>query len=44
MGRHADGQTYYPLPNHGEFLTQGTDCRSSFGQDALRHFQILQKW
>ena len=41
---HADGKTYYPLPNKGEFLSQGTDCRSSFGLDALRQLQIGQKW
>ena len=41
---HADGKSYYPLPNKGEFLTQGTDCRSSFGLDAMRQLQIGQKW
>jgi hypothetical protein len=41
---HADGQTYYPLPNRGEFLTQGGECRSSYGHDAMRQFLILQKW
>jgi hypothetical protein len=41
---HADGQTYYPFPNRGEFLTQGGNCRSSFGHDAMRHVVILQKW
>lgn len=40
----ADGQTYYPLPNRGEFLTQGGECRSSYGHDAMRQFLILQKW
>ena len=40
---HADGQTYYPFPNRGEYLTQGPDCRSSFGHDALRHLLIYQK-
>ncbi len=40
---HADGQTYYPLPNRGEYITQGPDCRSSFGHDAMRHLFILQK-
>lgn len=40
---HLDGRTYYPLPNRGEFLTQGTDCRSTFGQDAMRHLLIGQK-
>ncbi|MGH9222871.1 MAG: hypothetical protein ACRD2W_03510 [Acidimicrobiales bacterium] len=39
---HADGQTYYPFPNRGEFLTQGADCRSSFGHDAMRHVIIGQ--
>lgn len=42
---HADGQTYYPLPNRGEFLThEGGQCRSSFGHDAMRQLLILQKW
>ena len=41
---HADGMSYGALPNRGEFLTQGEDCRSSFGQDAMRQFQVLQKW
>jgi hypothetical protein len=41
---HADGQTYYPLPNRGEFLTQGEGCRSSYGHDAMRQFLVLQKW
>lgn len=41
---HADGQTYGSLPNRGEFLTQGDDCRSSFGEDAMRQVLILQKW
>ncbi len=41
---HADGQTYYPLPNRGEFVTQGTGCGSSFGLDAMRQVQIGQKW
>jgi hypothetical protein len=40
---HADGQTYYPFPNRGEFLTQGEACRSSFGHDAMRHLSIAQK-
>jgi hypothetical protein len=41
---HADGQTYYPFPNRGEFLTQGPNCRSSFGHDAMRHLLIGQKF
>ena len=40
---HFDGQTYDPLPNRGEFLTQGSNCRSSFGQDAMRQMIIFQK-
>lgn len=40
---HADGQTYYPFPNRGEYLTQGADCRSSFGHDAMRHVLIYQR-
>lgn len=41
---HFDGGTYHPLPNKGEFLTQGraTPCRSSFGEDAMRQLLILQ--
>ncbi len=41
---HADGLTYGDLPNRGEFLTQGAECRSSFGHDAMRQFLILQQW
>lgn len=41
---HADGQTYHPFPNRGEFLTHDTGCRSSYGHDAMRQFLILQKW
>ena len=41
---HFDGKTWGSLPNHGEFLTQGENCRSSFGEDAMRQLLILQKW
>jgi hypothetical protein len=41
---HFDGQTWGSLPNHGEFLTQGENCRSSFGDDAMRQLLVLQKW
>lgn len=41
---HFDGQTWGALPNHGEFNTQGPDCRSSFGDDAMRQMLVLQKW
>lgn len=43
---HADGETYYPFPNRGEFFTHEneTGCRSSFGHDAMRHLLVLQKW
>jgi hypothetical protein len=44
---HFSGETHYPFPNKGEFLTQvppGEQCRSSFGQDAMRHLLVLQKW
>ena len=34
----------YPFPNLGEFLTQGETCRSSFGEDSMRHLLVLQKW
>jgi hypothetical protein len=41
---HFDGQTYGSLPNRGEWLTQGQPtCRSSFGEDAMRHLLITQK-
>jgi len=40
---HSDGQAYHPLPNKGEFLTQGAGCRSSFGEDAMRQLLIIQK-
>jgi hypothetical protein len=41
---HFDGLTWGSLPNHGEHATQGPDCRSSFGEDAMRQLLILQKW
>lgn len=41
---HFFGQTSYPFPNLGESLTQGDTCRSSFGEDSMRHLVILQKW
>jgi hypothetical protein len=41
---HADHRAYHPLPNRGEYLTQGSNCRSSFGEDAFRHLMILQEW
>lgn len=41
---HFDGKTYGPLPNAGEYQTQGESCHSSFGEDAMRHLLILQKW
>ena len=41
---HFDGQTYGLLPNRGEFETQGENCRSSFGDEAMRQLLILQKW
>lgn len=40
---HFDGGTYHPLPNRGEFLTQGDNCRSSFGEEAMRQLLIIQK-
>ena len=40
---HNNGKTYGDLPNAGEFLTQPS-CRSSFGDDAMRQLNILQKW
>ena len=41
---HFSGETSYPFPNRGEYLTQGEDCRSSFGEDSMRHLIVLQKW
>jgi hypothetical protein len=44
---HANGQTYHPFPNAGEFLTHDDgegNCRSSYGHDAMRQFLVLQKW
>jgi hypothetical protein len=41
---HFFGQTSYPFPNRGELLTQGDSCRSSFGEDSMRHLLVLQKW
>ena len=40
---HSDGETYHPFPNQGEFLTQGENCRSSFGEDAMRQLIVFQK-
>jgi hypothetical protein len=40
---HFDGLTYHPLPNRGEHVTQGVNCRSSFGNDAMRQLIIIQK-
>ncbi|HEX6597550.1 MAG TPA: hypothetical protein VF045_11475 [Acidimicrobiales bacterium] len=34
----------YPFPNLGELLTQGDNCRSSFGEDAMRQLLIFQKF
>jgi hypothetical protein len=39
---HAYGKTYGLLPNAGEFLTQGSTCRSSFGEDSMRQLVIFQ--
>lgn len=41
---HFYGEAPYPFPNRGEFVTQGENCRSSFGEDSMRHVLILQKW
>ena len=38
------GASSYPFPNIGEFRTQGENCRSSFGDDSMRHLLILQQW
>ncbi len=42
---HLDAdQSTYPFPNLGEYRTQGPNCRSSFGEDAMRQLLVLQKW
>lgn len=41
---HFHGEAPYPFANLGELLTQGETCRSSFGEDSMRHLVILQKW
>jgi hypothetical protein len=41
---HFDGMTYHPFPNRGEFFTQGDDCRSTFGEDAMRQLIVFQKF
>lgn len=41
---HFFPETSYPFPNRGELLTQGDDCRSSFGEDSMRHLLVLQQW
>jgi hypothetical protein len=41
---HAYGETSYPFPNRGELLTQGENCRSTFGEDSMRQLTVLQKW
>jgi hypothetical protein len=41
---HFSGQTSYPFPNLGEYLTPGQTCRSSFGADSMRQLIVLQKW
>jgi hypothetical protein len=40
---HFDGKTYGALANQGEWATQGPDCRSSYGADAMRQLVIVQK-
>lgn len=39
---HFDGRSYGDLPNAGEFQTQGANCRSSFGEDAMRQLFVFQ--
>jgi hypothetical protein len=41
---HFNGETAYPFPNVGELRTQGPNCRSSFGEDAMRQLLVLQQW
>ena len=41
------GETSYPFPNRLELITQvppAEQCRSSFGEDTMRHLLVLQKW
>jgi hypothetical protein len=33
----------YPLANLGQYASQGDSCRSSYGEDAMRHLLVLQK-
>lgn len=42
--RFFEGESTYPFPNRGEWLTAGDDCRSSFGEDAMRHLLVFQKF
>lgn len=41
---HFFPETSYPFPNRGELLTEGENCRSSFGDDAMRQLLVLQQW
>jgi hypothetical protein len=41
---HLDGRTYHPFPNRGEYFTQGENCRSTFGEDAMRQLVVFQKF
>ncbi|HJV09526.1 MAG TPA: hypothetical protein VJ653_07585 [Acidimicrobiales bacterium] len=41
---HFFPETSYPFPNRGELLSQGENCRSSFGADAMRQLLVLQQW
>ena len=41
---HLDSTTYYPLPTRAEYLTQGGECRSRLGYDAMRHLVVAQKF
>lgn len=34
----------YPFPNLAELFTQGENCRSSYGEDAMRHLLVFQRF
>jgi hypothetical protein len=40
---HFDGHTYGDVPTYGENVTRGPECRTSYGHDAMRQTQIIQK-
>lgn len=42
---HLDGEAHHPFPNAGEQISvaNGSPCRSTFGNDAMRHAIILMR-